>query len=132
MRLRLVPFDTFMPQLTFLEAVAREEGWLDPHLRPRRNNNPGDIEYGRFAVAHGATGSDGRFAIFPNAEAGFAAMRALFAGPGYNGLTVAQAIARYAPSNENDVARYVANVCAWCGCRPDEAIASLVAAPLAA
>lgn len=117
-----------MPQLNFLEAVAREEGWLEPGSRPRRNNNPGDIEFGRFAQAHGATHGDPRFAVFPDETAGFGAMRALFAGPVYKGLTVAQAIAKYAPSNENDVARYVANVCQWCGCQASDVIDQLVAA----
>lgn len=111
----------------FLAAVAREEGWLDFNSRPRRNNNPGDIEAGRFATAHGATSSDGRFAVFPTADAGFAAMRALFEAPGYRGLTVAAAIARWAPSNENDVARYVQNVCAWTPCAATDLIAALLA-----
>lgn len=111
---------------TFLEAVAREEGWLDLRSRPRRNNNPGDIEYGRFAEGHGATGSDGRFAIFPTAEAGFGAMRVLFEAPSYRGLTVAQAIAKWAPSNENDTARYVANVCTWAGCQAGDVVDGLV------
>lgn len=110
----------------FLLAVAREEGWLDPTSRPRRNNNPGDIEAGRFATAHGATAADGRYAIFPTADVGFAAMRALFLCPGYDGLTVAQAIARYAPSSENNTVRYISNVCEWAGCKATDLISSLV------
>ena len=42
-----------------------------------RNNNPGNIEYGDWARRHGATGSDGRFAIFESPEQGIAAMVAL-------------------------------------------------------
>jgi hypothetical protein len=112
--------------MSFLEAIARAEGWLDLKSRPRRNNNPGDIEYGRFAIAHGATGSDGRFAIFPTPEAGFAAMRVLLEAPAYRGLTVAQVIAKWAPSNENDTARYIANVCTWAGCKAGDVIDALV------
>jgi hypothetical protein len=112
--------------MTLLEAIAREEGWLELNSRSRRNNNPGDIEYGRFAVAHGATGGDPRFAIFLTAAAGFAAMRTLFQAPSYQGLTVAQAIARWAPSNENDTTSYVTNVCAWAGCQPSDVIDPLV------
>jgi len=56
--------------------------------RGDRNNNPGNIEYGRFAIAHGATGTDGRFAIFPNAETGSAAMMALLQSR-YQGMTLA-------------------------------------------
>jgi hypothetical protein len=111
---------------TFLEAVAREEGWLNPASRCRRNLNPGDIEFGRFAKAHGATTSDGRFAIFPSAEAGFAAMRVLFQAPSYAGLTVAAALARWAPGFENNTDLYITNVCHWAGCTPSDVIDPLV------
>lgn len=111
---------------TFLEAVAREEGWLDPASRCRRNNNPGDIEAGRFAAAHGAIGSDGRFARFATAEAGFAAMRALFQAPSYQGLTVAAAIERWAPSSENNTGIYIARVCGWSGCHRLDVIDGLL------
>jgi hypothetical protein len=57
--------------------------------RGDRNNNPGNIEYGAFAKAHGATGSDGRFAIFPDAAAGESAMADLLA-KNYAGLNLAQ------------------------------------------
>jgi hypothetical protein len=83
--------------INFLQGVAREEGFYAQGTRPQRNLNPGDIEYGKFASAHGATGTDGRFAIFPTADAGFAAMRALFQAPGYKGLTVEAALNRWPP-----------------------------------
>ena len=107
----------------FLAAMARMEGWLDPNSRCRRNRNPGNIEAGRFADAHGATGSDGRFAKFPDDETGFRAMAALLDAPAYQGLTIAQAIARWAPPNENDTARYTALVCEWAGCAPGDRLA---------
>jgi hypothetical protein len=118
--------ETFSPSPLLL-AMARMEGWLDPTSRCRRNFNPGDIEAGRFAVAHGATGSDGRFAIFPDDETGFRAMAALLEGPVYRGLTVAQAIAKYAPSNENDTARYIELVCLWANVKPDRLLATCLA-----
>ena len=52
-----------------------------------RNNNPGNIEYGDFARAYGATGSDGRFAIFPTMQAGQEAMLALLRNKEGQGLT---------------------------------------------
>lgn len=55
--------------------------------RGDRNNNPGNIEYGQFAVAHGATGSDGRFAIFPDWNTGANAMAALLRQR-YQGMTL--------------------------------------------
>jgi hypothetical protein len=54
--------------------------------RNLRNNNPGNIEYGEFAKKHGATGSDGRFAIFPSMEAGKAAQMSLLEGKYNKGL----------------------------------------------
>lgn len=58
--------------------------------RADRNNNPGNIEYGEFARRMGATGSDGRFAIFPDRETGFKAAEALLSGKGYEGKTLSE------------------------------------------
>lgn len=110
-----------MTVMSLLAAIARQEGFFVAGSRPNRNNNPGDIEYGRFAIAHGAVGTDDRFAIFSNASAGFAAMAALFRSA-YLGLTIQQAIAKWAPSSENDVATYVDHVCEWTGLTPDTVI----------
>ena len=67
----------------------REAGKAAAGTRGDRNNNPGNIEYGEFAKAHGAIGSDGRFAIFPNKAAGTSAMGELLKSK-YAGLTLAQ------------------------------------------
>lgn len=67
-----------------------------------RNNNPGNIEYGPFAIKYGAIGSDGRFAIFPTQEQGRMAQDALLKSKNYANLSLSDAIKRYAPSNEND------------------------------
>jgi hypothetical protein len=101
-----------------MEAIAREEGFNVPGTRPNRNNNPGDIEFGEFAKFHGATGGDPRFAIFPDAASGFAAMRALL-HLYYSGLTVAAALNKWAPPVENHTNAYIANVCAWTGLTPE-------------
>ena len=102
---------------TFLEAIAREEGFYVKDTRAQRNHNPGNIEYGKFSIAHGALRGDPRFAVFPTAVDGFACMSALFKSA-YQGLTVAQAIAKWAPSNENDTQSYINNVCKWTGLTP--------------
>jgi hypothetical protein len=65
--------------------------------RGDRNNNPGNIEWGSFAAAHGAIGSDGRFAIFPNADMGTDAMAALLRQH-YAGLTLGQIQQRWVGS----------------------------------
>src|SRR5579875_1060868 len=109
--------------MTLLQAIARMEGWLEPDSLCRINHNPGNIEYGRFAVAHGATRANGRFAYFPDDETGFRAMSALLQAPTYKGLTVAQAIHRWAPPNENDTDRYIQLVCQWSGHVPTDSLA---------
>lgn len=100
--------------LTIPQAIARMEGFYQPGTRAARNNNPGNMVYGQFAINHGATGGDGRYAIFPTPDAGFAAMRALLQED-YKGLTVAEAISKWAPSTENDTSRYIKLVCQWTG-----------------
>ena len=63
-------------------AIAQREGFNARGPKPnrgQRNHNPGNIEYGQFAKDHGATGSDGRFAIFPDAATGYKALDALLA-----------------------------------------------------
>ena len=81
--------------------------------RAERNNNPGNIEYGAFAMAQGAIGSDGRFAIFPDLETGYQASRNLLSSYGEKGInTVSGVISKWAPSSENNTgsyASYVAN-----------------------
>ena len=64
--------------------------------RGDRNNNPGNMEYGAFARAHGATGSDGRFAVFPDWATGAAAQQSLVSGKSYSGLTLHEFASRYA------------------------------------
>jgi hypothetical protein len=79
-----------------------------------RNHNPGNLEFGKTAKKFGAIGSDVRFAIFPDYQSGRAAKEfLLFINPEPNGkgniyknMTVRQAIADYAPPNENDTAKY--------------------------
>jgi hypothetical protein len=113
---------TYSSPMTFLEAIAREEGFYAAGTRPCRNNNPGDIEWGKFTQAHGATAGDPRFAVFPDAATGFVAMRALFQSSGYKGLTVSQALNRWAPPVENATNSYIANVCKWTGVTADMVI----------
>jgi len=105
--------------MTLMEAMARQEGFLVPGSLPQRRNNPGDVEEGRFAREHGALATDGhRFAAWPTPEAGWAAMRALLV-EGYVGLTVAQALDKWAPPEENDDGAYLRDVLEWTGLRAD-------------
>jgi len=103
------------PTPTAIPAPARKNG------TPRgiRNNNPGNIEYGEFAKRMGATGTDGRFAIFPSPEGGLAALSALLSSYGSRGINTVQAVInRYAPPNENNTAGYSAGVARAMGVSP--------------
>lgn len=73
-----------------------------------RNNNPGNIVYGNFAKSMGATGSDGRFAVFESMEDGIKAAIKLLEGyvsKGYD--SVRKIISRWAPANENNTSAYI-------------------------
>jgi hypothetical protein len=72
-----------------------------------RNQNPGNIGAGAWANRHGAIGKAGAFAIFPDYDAGKAAIFDLLQGPDFKDLTIWAAIPRYAPTEDNnDVERY--------------------------
>lgn len=119
---------TMPVKLTFLQAIAREEGYYKVGTRPQRNNNPGDVEYHPWMAAHGSKNGDPRFAVFPSEEQGFSALKALFGFSIYKGKTVSEAIRTFAPEGENDTAAYIANVCAWAECQPTDIIDGLVEA----
>ena len=74
--------------------------------RPVRNNNPGNLEFGDFAKKHGAVGSDGRYAVFPDVQTGTNAQVALLKLPVYQNLSLLDAIHRYAPPSEGNNASY--------------------------
>jgi RHS repeat-associated protein len=74
-----------------------------------RDNNPGNIEAtGDNAPggSEGAIGANGRFAIFPDYATGYQAVLDLLQGPTYSGMTLQDAIARWAPPVENNTAAY--------------------------
>lgn len=64
--------------------------------RSDRNHNPGNIKYGSFAKAHGASGKDADgFAIFDTDDVGLGAMKSLLQSKQYNNLPVNQAISKW-------------------------------------
>lgn len=101
-----------------LLAIAQMEGWGHPGNIPTRDNNPGDIVAGGFTAAHGQSGTDGRFAVFPTPAAGLAALRALLTAH-YLGMTIRDAMNKYAPPVENNTNRYIDVVCELTGLTPD-------------
>jgi hypothetical protein len=114
--------------LTISQAIAREEGWLDPDSRCRRNHNPGNINFGSFAMKYGATleepfhGEEPRFACFSSDEVGFVAIRDLLSLD-YKGMTIMQAITKWAPPGDNNnTTQYIRNICAWTELDPTDII----------
>jgi RHS repeat-associated protein len=75
-----------------------------------RNNNPGNMVAGQFAVANGAIGtytnSSNTYAIFPDAPTGGAALQNLLQSNTYQPLSIDAAIARYAPAFQNNTGAY--------------------------
>lgn len=69
--------------------------------RSVRTNNPGAINYGPFAKANGATGSDGRLAIFPDADTGYGAMSKLLDVYGRRGQNTVASIIGGLPERPN-------------------------------
>lgn len=115
---------------TLLESMASVEGMyakVSPPNRPQRNNNPLDLEYGPFAVRHGAIASDGRFAVFPDAASGFEAARQLLLN-NYKGMTLEAALNKFAPPVENATSTYLALVVKMTGASPDTIIDTLLEA----
>lgn len=92
--------------------------------RGLRNNNPGNIRYGKFAQDQGAVGKDsGGFAIFQSAEDGLRALGQLLRSYARRGLnTVRGVINRWAPPTENDTGAYVGAVAKRLGVGEDQAL----------
>jgi len=92
------------PKKVQIGEEVREGG--DPAWR---NLNSGNLKYGSFAKKQGAIGKDNNgFAIFPTKEIGDAAQeKLLFDTDTYLNLDLTDAIARYAPKeDDNDVELY--------------------------
>jgi len=89
------------------------------------------MEAGDFTRSHNAVGRDKEFAIFPSAEAGFAAMDARLKTDDWQHLTVDQAIHKWAPPKDakghaiNDTVGYQRKVRAAAGVSGDARLSSL-------
>jgi hypothetical protein len=112
--------------ITLSMAIGRMEGFgAQPNNRPTRNNNPGDLEYGPFAIKHGAQRGDPRFAVFATVAQGYNALRDLLMTH-YSHLTVRQMVFEYAPPNENNSEFYLKEICEWVGCKPIDLVANII------
>lgn len=102
----------------FCLYIQSREGYFAPgqnKLYPKgtpawRNNNPGNIKYGAFAMSCGATGKDASgFAKFPTYEIGFAALKSLVTNAAQGKMksykptmTLVQFFSAYAPAEDNN------------------------------
>lgn len=100
--------------------------------RAWRNSNPGNIRYSDFAKRVGAIGQAGGFAVFPDEQTGMYAIEALLRTQNYNKLTIAGAISRYAPPNENNTAGYQRHIQKLTGLSINKRMSDLNAAELRA
>ena len=121
---RMVLTDDFLDQPKKRSVTASGEGMtttirradgsseIRTGNRPWRNYNPGDIEVfprdpDPFAFRHGAVGVEGGFAIFPDEQTGFAALKALLLSEKYQPRTILETMKRFAPaSDHNDPVGY--------------------------
>ena len=129
--------------LTYDKVVAAGKGWTSVRTsdgrtvtvqgtRSTRNNNPGNLEYGSFARAHGAIGTDGRFAVFPDRQTGLQAMGVRVSSGRYADRTLSAAISMYAPPNENNTRAYAARVAKESGVPLDTKMRDVPASKLGA
>ena len=98
-------------------AIAIKEGFYNQGKEqniPQRAHNPGDIEYGDFALAHGATGfvlakGGKKIATFADDKAGFNAMYALLGSKSYAGLSPEQVISKWQTGSYSSLLNGVPN-----------------------
>ena len=115
--------------LNIPEAIARMEGWNQtPPARCRRNNNPGNLNFSGWETVFGGKlettpeGEKARFAVFPTAQSGFAALVHLCGFPKYRGKSLENLISAWAPPSENDTSQYLHLVCKWTELSPETII----------
>jgi len=75
-----------------------EDGGTDPGNDPTRadrNNNPGNIKYGKLAQKYGAKTDKDGFAVFPDRKTGEKAMRDLLTSKGYRDMSAKDAINKW-------------------------------------
>jgi len=107
------------------DTICRRGG-----TRAWRNMNPGCLRYADFAKDNGAIGKCGGFAVFPDEQTGRAALIALLRSDTYNKLSIARAIAKYAPPHENNVSLYRTKLRKMTGLPLDKKLARLDSAEI--
>jgi hypothetical protein len=112
---------------SIVEAIARQEGFgANANNLPTRDNNPGNIIFGKFAAKYGATKDPySQNAIFPSVDVGYQAMRDLLGSSSYSNLSIRDAIAKWV-SNPTILPTYVKNVSDWTGLDPNARVSDVL------
>jgi hypothetical protein len=107
-------------------AMAQYEGFGVPGSVASRNNNPGNIIAGAYATSHGAVGSDGSFATFPDPATGFGAMDSLVGSYANKGASLSDMISAWNghAANSGAYSTFVGNAA---GVDPSASVASMAA-----
>lgn len=88
-----------------------------------KNNNPFNIRYNSSNRWKGLVSNSRGFCKFENlsfgVRAGFVLLNR-YLSFGYK--TPSKIIHRFSPYSEDDTERYLSNVCAWCGFKPDDVL----------
>ena len=99
-------YNSFAEELDCNQVNLGEYDYTDVSTnRPTRNNNPGNIRKTKRNY-YGETSNDPAFESFATPEWGYAAMFDLLDRL-YSGLTLSEAIYKWAPPSENNTERYV-------------------------
>lgn len=80
--------------------MARDDD-QDKKLQPRRYRSVCERP-DPFALRHGAVGVEGGFAIFPDEQTGFAALKALLMSEKYQSRTILETMKRFAPASDHN------------------------------
>lgn len=130
-RLGSTPLDSVVGAILRMEGADQPNSVNATIQRTAGLYNPGHIEYSSWSAAHGAqpvTIQGRTWAGWPTYDAGVDAVKALLAQYQRNdpGITIQQAVFKYAPPNENDSALYARNLASWTGLPVDTPLASVL------
>ncbi len=103
------------------QLIAQEEGFNVEGSLPNRDHNPGDLRHSPHS-SHPAGDPDGIGVIATDA-AGWADLERQLELYADRGLTLAQMVAEYAPSTENNTQAYLSFLCNGLGCSPTTLVA---------
>lgn len=89
--------------------IAQMEGFNVPGSIPQRDDNPGDLRHAPHASHAGEGAND--IGIEPTLQAGWDDLERQLQLYAERGMTLAEMVAAYAPSNENDTQNYLDFIC---------------------